>query len=75
MMRFPLARFGYDENQLLQSHFAQPLEQCGYPANACINEWLEMKLKVRDICSHCIILISGKKYFKQVHNHPRFKVC
>ena len=43
-----LAAFGYSEVQQLCSHFAYALQQQGYSPESCIEEWPELKLRVRD---------------------------
>ena len=46
------AIFGYSEIQQLSSHFAYPLQQQGYSPESCIEEWPELKLRVREILSN-----------------------
>ena len=46
-----LAQFGYDKIRLLSSHFAQPLQHRGYSPESCIDEWPELKQRVREILS------------------------
>ena len=43
------AAFGYSEIQQLSSHFAYPLQHQGYSPDSCIEEWPELKLRVREI--------------------------
>ena len=44
-----LAAFGYSEIQQLSSHFALLLQHQGYLPESCIEEWPELKLRVREI--------------------------
>ena len=45
------AEFGYDKIRVLSSHFALPLQQQGYSPELCIEEWPELKLRVKDFLS------------------------
>ena len=46
-----LAAFCYSEIQQLSSHFALLLQHQGYLPESCIEEWPELKLRVREICT------------------------
>ena len=48
---FVLTTFGYSEIQQLSSHFADPPQQQGYSPESCIEEYPQLKLRVREILS------------------------
>ena len=58
------AAFGYSDIQQLGSHSIYPLHEQGYSPESCIEEWPELKLRVKEILtkdSSTNTYICGKK--------------